>query len=191
MGVETILYVFLVFAIVGSLIAVETKNLLSAVISIGVVGYGLSIMFLYMGAPDIAITQVVVEVLALVVLIRGTIAIDNVSIGGPRDTLPLFVALVFFGVFVMLGIAALSDMTAFGKPLMRVSQEYLSQAAIEQTGATNVVMGILLDFRAYDTLGEATVLLTSILGSFVILRKRGKKDIAEKDMEHVGILENE
>jgi multisubunit Na+/H+ antiporter MnhB subunit len=91
----------------------------------------------------------------------------------------------------MLGIAALSDMTAFGKPLMRVSQEYLSQAAIEQTGATNVVMGILLDFRAYDTLGEATVLLTSILGSFVILRKRGKKDIAEKDMEHVGILENE
>ncbi len=188
--VETIVLVFLIFAIVGSLIAVETRNLLSAVISAGVVGFGLSIMFLYMGAPDIAITQVVVEVLALVVLIRGTIAIDNVSVGGARDTLPLFVALVFFGIFVILGIIALGDMTGFGNPMMRVSEHYL-QNSLAETGSSNVVMGILLDYRAYDTLGEATVLLTSILGTFVILRRKGKKDIAEKDMEHVGILENE
>jgi len=188
--VETLVLVFLVFAIIGSLIAVETKSLLSAVISVGVVGFGLSIMFLYMGAPDIAITQVVVEILALVVLIRGTIAIDNVTIGGPRDTLPLFVALVFFGAFVILGVFALGDMTNFGKPLMRVSEHYLNNS-IAETGSSNVVMGILLDYRAYDTLGEATVLLTSILGAFVILRKKGKKKISEKDKEHVGILENE
>lgn len=188
--IETIVFVFLIFAIIGSLIAVETKNLLSAVISAGVVGFGLSIMFLYLGAPDIAITQVVVEVLALVVLIRGTIAIDNVSVGGPRDTLPLFVALVFFGVFVILGIIALGDMTAFGKPIMGVSDHYLNYS-LKETGSSNVVMGILLDYRAYDTLGEATVLLTSILGAFVILRKHGKKEVTEKDMEHVGILEDE
>jgi multicomponent Na+:H+ antiporter subunit B len=188
--IETIILIFLIFAIVGSLIAVETKNLLSAVISAGVVGYGLSIMFLYLGAPDIAITQVVVEVLALVVLIRGTIAIDNVSIGGPRDTLPLFVALVFFGVFVVLGIIALGDMTGFGNPMMRVSEHYV-QNSIAETGSSNVVMGIVLDYRAYDTLGEATVLLTSILGAFVILRRHGKKEISEKDLEHVGIIENE
>jgi multisubunit Na+/H+ antiporter MnhB subunit len=188
--IEAIVFVFLIFAISGSLIAVETKNLLSAVISAGVVGFGLSIMFLYLGAPDIAITQVVVEVLALVVLIRGTIAIDNVSVGGPRDTLPLFVALVFFGVFVILGIIALGDMTAFGKPIMAVSDHYLNYS-LKETGSSNVVMGILLDYRAYDTLGEATVLLTSILGAFVILRRQGKKEVAEKDMEHVGILEDE
>jgi len=188
--VEILLIVFLVFAIIGSLIAVETKNLLSAVISAGVVGFGTSVMFLYMGAPDIAITQVVVEVLALIVLIRGTIAIDNISIGGPRDTLPLFVALVFFGAFVILGIFALSDMTQFGKPMMRVSEYYLNNALAE-TGSSNVVMSIVLDYRGYDTLGEATVLFTSILGAFVILRKHGKKAVKEKDLEHVGILENE
>jgi multicomponent Na+:H+ antiporter subunit B len=170
--VEILLAVFLVFAIIGSLIAVETNNLLSAVISAGIVGFGTSIMFLYMGAPDIAITQVVVEVLALIVLIRGTIAIDNIAIGGPRGTLPLFVALVFFGAFVILGIFALNN-------------------ALAETGASNVVMSIVLDYRGYDTLGEATVLFTSILSAFVILRKHGKKAIKEKDLEHVGILENE
>jgi multisubunit Na+/H+ antiporter MnhB subunit len=187
---EIIFYLFVVFGILGSFVAIEAKSLLSAVISAGVVGYGLSIMFLYLGAPDIAITQVVVEVLALVVLIRGTIAIDNVSIGGPRDTLPLFVAIACFGIFLVFGYFAMHEMVEFGKPLMRVSDHYLANSMTE-TGSTNVVMGILLDYRAYDTLGEATVLLTSILGAFVILRKHGKKGSAEKDLEHVGILEDE
>ena len=90
----------MVFMIIGSIIAIETKNLLSSVISVGVVGFSLSIIFLMLGAPDIAITQVVVEILILVVLIRATITTDNTAIEGPRDTFPFVSSLIFFGLFL-------------------------------------------------------------------------------------------
>jgi len=73
---------------------------------------------------------------------------------------------------------------------MRVSRKYLETGA-EETGATNIVTSILLDFRAYDTIGEATVLFTAIIGAFVILRRRGRKHKRENDTEKFGILEDE
>jgi len=178
--------VLLVFMIIGSIIAIETRNLLSAVISVGVVGFALSIAFLLLKAPDLAITQVVVEVIALILLIRGTISLDNTAIEKHRDTFALVSSLVFFGIFLAFGWAALQHLPKFGEPLMKVSQDYL-QTGLQKTGAANIVMSIVLDFRGYDTLGEATVLFTSILGAFVVLRKRGRKKKEEKDTARVGI----
>ena len=62
-------------------------------------------------------------------------------------------------------------------PLPTASQRYVQQG-LEETGAANIVASVILDYRAYDTLGEATVLFTSILGAVVILRKQSKR-IAE------------
>ena len=67
----------LIFMNIGAIIAIESKSLLSSVISIGAVGFGVSILFLFLGAPDLAITQVVVEILILIILIRGTIRLDT------------------------------------------------------------------------------------------------------------------
>ena len=186
---DLFLLILLVFMIVGSVIAIETKNLLSSVISVGVVGFSLSIMFLMLGAPDIAITQMVVEILILVILIRATITTDNTAIERHADTFSLISSLIFFGLFLIFAFLAVHDLKPFGEPLMRVSKTYLSTSA-ERTGATNVVTGVLLDFRAYDTIGEATVLFTSIVGAFVILRRRGRKHKRESDTEKVGILED-
>lgn len=182
----TLFVVLLVFMIIGSIIAIETRNLLSSVISVGTVGFALSIGFLFLGAPDIAITQVVVEVIALIILIRGTISLDNTAIKKHRDTFAMVSALIFIGFFLVFGYVAIQDMPRFGEPLMKVSQGYL-QTGLQQTGAANIVMSIVLDFRGYDTLGEATVLFTSILGAFIILRKRGRKKREEKDRARVGI----
>ena len=57
---DLVLIGFMGFLILGSIVALEMRHLLSAVIAVGVVGLGLSILFLLLGAPDIAITQVVV-----------------------------------------------------------------------------------------------------------------------------------
>jgi multicomponent Na+:H+ antiporter subunit B len=188
--VETFLFVLLIFMIVGSIIAIETKNLLSSVISCGIVGAAVSIAFLMLGAPDIAITQVVVEILILVILIRATITIDNTAIEAHWDTFSVVASLIFFGLFLVFAFVAVQDLPAFGHPSMRVSQQYL-ETGLQKTGAANIVSSIVLDFRGYDTLGEATVLFTSILGAFVILRRRGRKRRAEKDTEKVGILLDE
>ncbi len=187
---ELYLFILLIFMIIGSIIAIETRNLLSSVISVGVVGFSLSIAFLLLRAPDIAITQIVVEILILVVLIRATITMDNTAIEKYWDTFSFVSSLIFFGLFLIFAFLAVQDLHRFGEPLITVSKRYLADGARE-TGAANLVTGILLDYRAYDTIGEATVLFTSIVGAFVILRRRGRKKKSEEDVEKVGILEDE
>jgi multisubunit Na+/H+ antiporter MnhB subunit len=188
--VETFLLALLIFMIVGSIIAIETKNMLSSVISCGIVGAAVSIAFLILGAPDIAITQVVVEILILVILLRATITIDNTQIEAHWDTFAVVSSLVFFGLFLVFAFLAVQELPPFGQPLLKVSKEYL-QTGLAKTGAANIVAAIILDFRGYDTLGEATVIFVSILGSFVILRRRGRKRKSEADTERVGILSDE
>ena len=48
-------------------------------------------------------------------------------------------------------------------------------------GATNLVTSVILDFRAYDTLGEATVLFASVIGIMAVLRGKGRKKIEERE----------
>lgn len=177
-----IIYALLIFVIVGSIFAVETQNLLSAVISVGVVGYGLSILFLILGAPDIAIVQIIVEIIFLVLLIRATVSMDNLDIPKRGEIFSNIIGLIFFGLFLVFAYFAYKEMPDFGDATMRVSKEYL-KSGIEQTGSANYVTSIILDFRAYDTLGEVTVLFTSVLGAYTVLRRKCRKKIAEPDIE--------
>jgi len=177
-------YLLLGIMILGSIVAIETRNLLSSVISVGIVGFTLSILFLMLGAPDLAITQVVVEILVLVILIRATISVDNTDIEATRDNFAVVSSLIFLGLFLVFASFAFLEMHPFGKSLMRTSQHYLDNGLAE-TGASNIVTAIILDYRAYDTLGEATVLFVSVLGAIVIMRRIGRKR-GVKSMENTG-----
>ncbi len=166
---DVTIYGLLVFLIAGAIVALEVRDLLSSVIAIGVVGLGLSILFLLLGAPDIAITQVVVEVIVVTVLIRATARISDEPASRRTDRFAVASGLIVAVVLFFLSAGALVHLPAFGQPAMTVSRWYLEQGPA-LTGATNVVMAILLDFRAYDTLGEATVILTAIVGALAIVR---------------------
>ena len=181
----TIFYILLLFILVAAIIAVETDNLLSAVICVGAIGFGGSLMFLFLRAPDIAITQIVVEVLGLIILIRATIARDLTFISGDREFFGTVVSIV---IILAIGVAAITVFTSlpdFGTPVFSEVDDAASQTYIrdglQKTGAANLVASVILDFRAYDTLGEATVLFTSIIGATVILRKKSKKLLQEPD----------
>ena len=183
-----LLYILIIFIVIAALVAVETKNLLGAVICVGAIGFGGSLMFLFLRAPDIAITQIVVEVLGLVILIRATISRDSTFISGDRE---LFQTLVSVGILLAItlaGVMVLSNLPDFGDPIFAqnqmeetASKAYLAKG-LEQTGATNIVASVILDYRAYDTLGEATVLFTSIIGATVILRAKSRKRLEEADL---------
>ncbi|MBN1270144.1 MAG: hypothetical protein JXB04_11185, partial [Kiritimatiellae bacterium] len=54
---------------------------------------------------------------------------------------------------------------------------------LDQTGAANIVTAVILDYRAYDTLGEATVLFCAILGALTILRRKARKKRGDVDEE--------
>jgi len=180
-----IFYILLLFIIIAAIIAVETDNLLSSVICVGAIGFGASIMFLFLRAPDIAITQIVVEVLGLIILIRATIARDLTFISGDREFFGVVVSIVIIFVIFLAGIKVLETLPDFGSAVFvkvpeAASQTYISEG-LARTGAANLVTSVILDFRAYDTLGEATVLFTAIIGATVILRKKAKKLLEDID----------
>jgi multisubunit Na+/H+ antiporter MnhB subunit len=171
-----LIYLLLLFMIVGSIIAIETRDLLSSVIAVGAIGLGLAIVFLLLGAPDLAIVQVVVEVLSLALMLRLVVMREDVTIAHRYRYGEVFAtatALVFFGVFIVLASVAFKQMPRFGQPVLKVSQHYITNG-FRESGAPNIVTAVLLDYRAYDTLGEATVIFTSIVGALAILRKKGR-----------------
>ena len=75
------LYILLIFMILGAIVAIEVKDLLSSVVAVGAVGLGLSMVFLILKAPDVAITQLVVEILALIILISATKILKGIIMG--------------------------------------------------------------------------------------------------------------
>jgi multisubunit Na+/H+ antiporter MnhB subunit len=165
-----LLLIFMIFAAVA---AVQIDDLLSSVIAVGAVGLGLSLAFLILKAPDLAITQLVVEILCLIILIRATIKKDLPLIRDGRWFFNTTSTLLFILVFLLLGYLALNELPRFGHPIMRVAEEYI-RSGLTKTGATNLVAAIILDFRGYDTLGEATILFTAVIGVLAVIRKIGR-----------------
>lgn len=170
------LHILLIFMIFGAIVAIEVKDLLSSVIAVGVVGFALCLAFLVLKAPDLAVTQLVVEILCLIILIRATIKRDlPLTIEG-RWVFNTISTLIFMALFLFCAWAALTEMPPFGEPLMYIAKKYIAEGKLD-TGAVNMVTAIILDFRGYDTLGEATVLFTSVIGIMAVLRRPGRKKI--------------
>ena len=176
------LYILLILMIIGAIIAIEVKDLLSSVIAVGAVGLALSIAFLILKAPDVAITQLVVEILALIILIRATLKKDLPFSTTGRWFLNTFITIVFVAAFVGVAVKCFKDLPAFGFPIMRVAETYLAEG-LKKTGAVNLVASVILDFRAYDTLGEATILFTAVISVLAVVRRIGRKEINEKTEE--------
>ena len=180
-----LLVLLLVFMIIAAVIAIWSKDLLSCVIAVGAVGFGSSVAFLLLRAPDIAITQIVVEVLTLVILIRATVSREVQTVSGGRDLFGMAVAGALVLMLLVFAVTVAGALPEFGEPAIgRVADapaaEYL-RTGLERTGAGNIVAAVLLDFRGYDTLGEATVLFTAIVGAMVLLRRKCKTDKPETE----------
>jgi multicomponent Na+:H+ antiporter subunit B len=167
------IYLLLLFMIAGALAAMEIKDMLSSIIALSVVGLGMSLVFLVLKAPNLAIAQLVIELLCLILLIRATINKDLPLVRDGRWLFNTISTILFSIIFLAFAYFALKELPDFGAPLMRVSQEYIARG-IEWTGSENIVTAISLNFRGYDTLGEVTVLLVSVIGVLAIMRKNGR-----------------
>ncbi|MFF0720921.1 hydrogen gas-evolving membrane-bound hydrogenase subunit E [Micromonospora sp. NPDC003816] len=137
------------------------RSALAAIGLTGVVGLLLSAWFLTVGAPDVALTLMLVEVLtAVVVMLALRQQPDRLAPVGRRWSVTAAAALaVVTGVAAAAGTAVL---TGRGEP-SGPGRWYLDRAE-GLTGGANVVNTILVDFRALDTLGEAVVLAVVALG---------------------------
>jgi len=173
------LYLFLVFTIIAAIVATEIKDLLAAVISLGAVGFSVAIIFVLIQAPDLAIVQIVIEVLTIVIFIAVILRTTHIdeTIGKKLSGTHIF-SIVLYAVFAILFLIVIfrsfQEMPDFGNPIMKVASEYI-RLGLAQTGGANIVADVILDFRALDTLGEATVLFTAVIGVVALMRKSGRK----------------
>lgn len=174
---ELILSILLGFMIIGAIFSLHAKDLLSAVVTMGMIGFSLVICFLLLKAPDLAIVQIVVETITLVIMVAVILDSSREELVIHTDRRSVFKTIVGFIVFAGLlyfFISAVQDLNPLGAHTLRMSEAYVN-GAVEKTGSVNLVAGVLLDFRAYDTLGEAVILYTAALGALTLLRIKGKK----------------
>ena len=178
--ITTNLLIFLLlFMIIAAVAALQTKNLLSAVISLGAVGFGASVAFLLLRAPDVAITQIAVEVLTLLLLVRATIWRGVRTVSGQREVFGSAVALVLVLLILVLVLPVFSELVFGVGPQIDLASSHYLKNGLPETGSANIVTAVLLAYRGYDTLGEATVLFTAIIGALVLLRQQARKPLED------------
>jgi multisubunit Na+/H+ antiporter MnhB subunit len=172
----------LIFTLIVAVVAIELRDLLSSIMALGAVGFGLSIIFLLLQAPEVMTAQIVVEILCFVLMI-ATIFKTSRQDTTKRFALHDFSAsyIIFFAaIFIIVFIRGIHDLPAFGKPVMKVSGEYIGMV-LDKIGATNIVTAILLDFRTFNTLAEVLVLITMAVGVVAIMRRKGRLLVTDEE----------
>ncbi|HEY6650112.1 MAG TPA: Na+/H+ antiporter subunit A, partial [Mycobacterium sp.] len=150
-----------VLILAAALGATVMRNRLAAVLLVGVTGYGCGAIFAFHGAPDLALTQFLVETLTLVifVLVLRTLPAETDSANIKRYRLPrAALALAVGAAVTTLAVFAMAART--GTPIA----ELLPDAAYFRGHGANTVNVLLVDIRAWDTLGEISVLLVAATG---------------------------
>jgi multisubunit Na+/H+ antiporter MnhB subunit len=163
--------------IIGALYAIHAKDLLSSVIACGIVGYSLVICFLLLKAPDLAIVQIVVDTITLIIMVAVVLDSSREELYSKPDIqgyISSIIAIILSVTLLYFFIVSIQSLDVLGKSTLRMAYHYIEGAA-QKTGSANLVTGVVFDFRGYDTMGEAVVLVTAVLGVLTILRIKGKK----------------
>ncbi len=150
------------------LTVIWSHHRLKSLLALSVVGLIVSITFAYFSAPDLALTQLSVEVATIILFLLALFFLPQTSpvIDSPLSTIvrDLVIATLFGSVIGTICYALLT------RPLSSISDFFLENS-LPGGGGTNVVNVILVDFRGFDTLGEITVLGIAALGIFKLLAK--------------------
>lgn len=155
-----------VVVIAGAIAATLAKSTMAAVLSLGVVGYGIAMTFLLFGAPDLAMTQFSVETLTVLIYVLVFRHFRNLGGLSPR-LVRCRDAFVAAGIGTLIGGLVLSVSTTETAGRLR---EYFVEFGPTLGHGRNIVNVILVDFRAFDTMGEITVLATAAIGVRALLR---------------------
>jgi multicomponent Na+:H+ antiporter subunit A len=159
-----------VLAIAGAAAVVGAGPRLTAVIALGVVGFSIALLFLAFGGIDLAITQFLIESLVVIVAV---LALMRLPTGAPEPHLGRRFRVVAAAVAVATGaLVTWLVWLVTSRGLDRTLSEAYARASVPAGRGRNIVNVILVDFRALDTLGEITVLATSAVGAWAVIRLR-------------------
>jgi len=161
----------------ATIMVVRSDKRLATIAGLGVVGFGVSIIFVLYGAPDLALTLFAVETLTIILFVLVLYKLPRfVQFSSLKHRIRDFILAATFGVMMMTIILLV---TSYSLPTD--FKMWFSENSYTHAYGRNIVNVILVDFRAMDTMGEIIVLVVAALGVYSLLKLRDDDPIEEEN----------
>ncbi|MDB5526306.1 MAG: nuoL [Rhizobium sp.] len=163
---------FMLIAAIGLVSVLVARSRLTAIVSLGIQGFAVAILYLLFGAPDLSFTQFMVETLSVIILalIMTRLRLDIVDRRSPRQIAMDATIAVACGLGFTLFL-----LRAVEVPFNTELTTFFSQYSKTVAHGANVVNVIIVDFRGTDTLGEIAVVVITGLAILALIRLRADK----------------
>lgn len=157
-----------ILIVVGAVYTVQAHSMLAAITALGVVGYSVALIFVLFGAPDLAMTQFLVETLIVILFVLVVHRVPPYSIISSKAVrVRDGVVCISIGALITTLVLAASFV-----PLDPSISRFYTSNSVPGGHGHNIVNVILVDFRGLDTLGEITVLAVAAFGVYALLKLR-------------------
>lgn len=163
----------------GALFATISRSRLGAVVSVGIMGFSIALIFILFSAPDLGITQLLVETLTVILLVlvlfrlprfsNLSTSLERIRDGAVAATMGILICLLI--------------MTAWSIQQFEPISTYMIENSAPLAHGRNIVNVILVDYRALDTLGEMFVLALAAIGVIAMLKLRHGENSDGKTVE--------
>lgn len=161
--------------IVAIILIVSTSSRLTAIVAMGVVGYCISLIFIFYGAPDLAMTQFTIDTLTVVLFMLVMFKLPNFA---KYHTTNIVIrdAIISIAFGTLIAVITLQAMIT---PYEKKASQYYAENAYKLGKGKNVVNVILVDFRGFDTLIETIVLSIAAIGVYSMLKLKINHGVKE------------
>lgn len=155
--------------IIGTIMLLFAKSRLASIIALGSVGYTMSLFYVIFRAPDLALTQLVIETISVALFLLAFYHLPDINTKNESRSFKLTNAIVAFGVGLTVALVAISSHST--KLFDSISQYYVENT-YEKAAGQNMVNVTLVDFRGFDTMFEIAVLSIAALGIYGMIKLR-------------------
>lgn len=164
-------WLVVLLVLLGAGLTVVTNSRITAIAGLGVVGIGMAMIFILYSAPDVAITQLLVETLVVVLFASAALKLPLLEKERLRER--AFDAILAIGFGIVTTIILMKVTTG---PIDRELTTFFETASWPEAYGQNIVNVILVDFRALDTFGEIAVVLIAAISIFALLKSKPEED---------------
>ncbi|MDN4492862.1 Na+/H+ antiporter subunit A [Ureibacillus sp. BA0131] len=164
--------ILIIVLVIGTITTVFAKSRITSIVALGLVGYTVSLFFIMFNAPDLALTQLVIETISVALFLLAFYHLPKLKKEKERTQFRFGRAFVSIAVGAMVTLVALS---AHSQKLIPSISEYYKETVYSLAGGGNIVNVILVDYRGFDTLFEIAVLSIAGIAIFGMIKLRLSK----------------
>lgn len=164
-------YILIFAMLLAGILMLFAKSRITATLLNGVLGYSIALFFVIFRAPDLALTQIVVETVTTALFLLCFYFLPEMKKEKMARSTKLTNGIIAIAVGAVITMIALAVQ---GNTMFDSISSYFEDA-YALTGGKNIVNTILGDFRAFDTMLEVVVLFIAGLGVYTLVKLKGKK----------------